>query len=83
VIRFAHEQSLPLAQFAIQLVIAKISNTFIDFIRSPRLFRFRPERIALRTCRATQVWDAVVTADGQRRPLARFSCTQLILWPRP
>lgn len=33
--------------------------------------------------RSTQVWDAVVTADGQKRPLARFSCTQLILWPRP
>lgn len=33
--------------------------------------------------RTTQVWEATVSADGQKRPLARFSCTQLILWPRP
>jgi len=32
--------------------------------------------------RSTQVWDATVTGDGAPRPLARFSCTQLILWPR-
>ena len=42
------------------------------------------------TCRATpvhlgrrtQVWDAVVTAAGADRVLARFRCTQLVLWPR-
>ena len=33
--------------------------------------------------RSTQVWDATVTRDGADRTLARFSCTQLILWPRP
>lgn len=32
--------------------------------------------------RSTQVWDASVTGDGADRLLARFSCTQLILWPR-
>jgi len=32
--------------------------------------------------RSTQVWDAVVKGDGLARPLARFSCTQMILWPR-
>lgn len=30
--------------------------------------------------RATQVWDATVTASG--RTLALFRCTQMILWPR-
>jgi uncharacterized protein (TIGR00369 family) len=33
--------------------------------------------------RSTQVWDATVAGDGAERPIARFSCTQLILWPRP
>jgi 1,4-dihydroxy-2-naphthoyl-CoA hydrolase len=32
--------------------------------------------------RTTQVWDAVVTADGKDKPLAQFRCTQLVLWPR-
>ena len=32
--------------------------------------------------RSTQVWDATIAGDGADRPLARFSCTQLILWPR-
>jgi len=32
--------------------------------------------------RSTQVWDATVTGDGADRPIARFGCTQLILWPR-
>ena len=32
--------------------------------------------------RSTQVWEAAVTGEGMSRPLARFSCTQLILWPR-
>ena len=30
--------------------------------------------------RTTQLWDAVVTAEG--KPLALFRCTQLILYPR-
>jgi len=32
--------------------------------------------------RSTQVWDATVMGDGVDRPIARFGCTQLILWPR-
>ena len=32
--------------------------------------------------RATQVWDALVTARGSGRRIALFRCTQLILWPR-
>src|SRR6266567_6126373 len=32
--------------------------------------------------RATQVWDALVTARASGRRIALFRCTQLILWPR-
>ena len=32
--------------------------------------------------RSTQVWDAVVRAEGKPRPLANFRCTQMILYPR-
>jgi len=32
--------------------------------------------------RATQVWDAVVTADGSAKSIAQFRCTQMILWPK-
>lgn len=31
--------------------------------------------------RTTQVWDAVVRAEGQEKPLALFRCTQMILYP--
>ena len=31
--------------------------------------------------RTTQVWDAVVTRVPDRRTIALFRCTQLILWP--
>lgn len=36
----------------------------------------------LHTGRATQVWDAVVTAETTGKTMAHFRCTQLILWPR-
>jgi len=32
--------------------------------------------------RTTQVWDAVVTAEGADKPMALFRCTQMILWPK-
>ena len=32
--------------------------------------------------RTTQVWDAVVTADGSAKSIAQFRCTQMILWPK-
>lgn len=32
--------------------------------------------------RTTQVWDAVVRAQGSEAPLALFRCTQLVLYPR-
>lgn len=32
--------------------------------------------------RSTQVWDAVVRAEGASRAIAHFRCTQMILYPR-
>jgi uncharacterized protein (TIGR00369 family) len=32
--------------------------------------------------RTTQVWDAVVTAEGTGKTVALFRCTQSVLWPR-
>ena len=33
--------------------------------------------------RTTQVWDAVVTAEGASKPIALFRCTQMVLWQNP
>jgi len=33
--------------------------------------------------RTSHVWDATVTAVGQKHPIALFRCTQLILWSPP
>jgi 1,4-dihydroxy-2-naphthoyl-CoA hydrolase len=32
--------------------------------------------------RTTQVWDAVVAAEGSGARIALFRCTQMILWPK-
>ncbi|TMH39530.1 MAG: PaaI family thioesterase [Betaproteobacteria bacterium] len=32
--------------------------------------------------RTTQVWDAAVRAEASGAEIARFRCTQLILWPK-
>ncbi len=32
--------------------------------------------------RATQVWEALVTAEAGGQKLALFRCTQMVLWPR-
>jgi len=32
--------------------------------------------------RTTQVWESSVTSDAARTTLAKFTCTQLILYPR-
>lgn len=32
--------------------------------------------------RTTQVWDAVVSAEGSEKNIALFRCTQAVLWPR-
>jgi acyl-coenzyme A thioesterase PaaI-like protein len=40
------------------------------------------EARAVHLGRSTQVWDAVVTHGEERRKLALFRCTQMILYPR-
>ena len=32
--------------------------------------------------RTTQVWDAVVSAEGSGARIALFRCTQMVLWPK-
>ncbi len=32
--------------------------------------------------RTTQVWDAIVTAEGGGARIALFRCTQMVLWPK-
>ena len=32
--------------------------------------------------RMTQVWEAIVSNEGSGKTIARFSCTQMILYPR-
>ena len=32
--------------------------------------------------RTTQVWDAVVSAEGSGTRIALFRCTQMVLWPK-
>ena len=32
--------------------------------------------------RTTQVWDATVSAEASGAQIARFRCTQMILWPK-
>jgi len=32
--------------------------------------------------RTTQVWDALVSAEGSEKKIALFRCTQAVLWPK-
>ncbi len=32
--------------------------------------------------RTTQVWDATVTSEESGKVIAKFRCTQLVIWPR-
>ena len=42
----------------------------------------RAEAVMIHGGRTTQVWDVEVTAEADGKPLARFRCTQMILYPR-
>lgn len=33
--------------------------------------------------RTTQVWESLVTNDSNGKTIAKFTCTQMILYPRP
>jgi 1,4-dihydroxy-2-naphthoyl-CoA hydrolase len=57
----------------------ELKTNFLNTARDDALYG---EARAVHLGRSTQVWDAVVTHGPQRRKLALFRCTQLVLYPR-
>ena len=57
----------------------ELKTNFLNTAREGTLYG---EARAVHLGRTTQVWDAVVTHGEQRRKLALFRCTQLVLYPR-
>jgi 1,4-dihydroxy-2-naphthoyl-CoA hydrolase len=52
-----------------------------NFVRALREGVLHCEARAVHLGRTTHVWDAIVTGDGDERPVALFRCTQLVLYP--
>ena len=57
----------------------ELKSNFLGTLREGRVTTVATNVHAGRT---TQVWDAVVTADGTGKTIALFRCTQSVLWPR-
>lgn len=57
----------------------ELKSNFLNTTREGMLYG---EARAVHLGRTTQVWDAVVTHGEERRKLALFRCTQLVLYPR-
>jgi uncharacterized protein (TIGR00369 family) len=57
----------------------ELKTNFLNTAREGRLYG---EARGVHLGRTTQVWDAVVTHGEERRKLALFRCTQLVLYPR-
>ena len=53
-----------------------------NFLNTAQEGRLHGEARAVHLGRTTQVWDALVTHGEERRKLALFRCTQLVLYPR-
>jgi 1,4-dihydroxy-2-naphthoyl-CoA hydrolase len=53
-----------------------------NFLGTAREGTVHGEARAVHLGRTTQVWDAVVTHGDERRRLALFRCTQLLIYPR-
>ena len=53
-----------------------------NFLGTAREGRLYGEARAVHTGRTTQVWDAVVTHGEERRKVALFRCTQLVLYAK-
>lgn len=58
----------------------ELKSNFLNTAREGMLYG---EARAVHLGRSTHVWDAVVTHGEERRKLALFRCTQLVLYPRP
>jgi uncharacterized protein (TIGR00369 family) len=57
----------------------ELKTNFLNTAREGSLYG---EARGVHLGRTTQVWDAVVTHGEERRKLALFRCTQLVLYPR-
>jgi 1,4-dihydroxy-2-naphthoyl-CoA hydrolase len=57
----------------------ELKTNFLNTTREGVLYG---EARAVHLGRTTQVWDAVVTYSEERRRIALFRCTQLVLYPR-
>jgi len=53
-----------------------------NFLNTAKEGTLYGEARAVHLGRTTQVWDAVVTHGEERRKLALFRCTQLVLYPK-
>ncbi len=53
-----------------------------NFLGTARDGAIRCRATAVHLGRTTQVWDAVVSAEGSEKKIALFRCTQAVLWPR-
>ena len=54
-----------------------------NFLGTAREGAIRCRATPVHLGRNTQVWDAVVKAEGSERPIALFRCTQMVLWQNP
>ena len=54
----------------------------VNYLGTAREGKLYGEARALHLGRTTQVWDAVVSHGEERRKLALFRCTQLVLYPK-
>jgi uncharacterized protein (TIGR00369 family) len=57
----------------------ELKSNFLNTAREGMLYG---EARAVHLGRSTHVWDAVVTHGEERRRLALFRCTQLVLYPK-
>jgi uncharacterized protein (TIGR00369 family) len=53
-----------------------------NFLGTAREGAIRCRATPVHLGRTTQVWDALVTAEGSEKKIALFRCTQAVLWPR-
>lgn len=53
-----------------------------NFLGTAREGAIRCRATPVHLGRTTQVWDAVVTAEGSGAKIALFRCTQMVLWPK-
>ena len=58
---------------------SELKSNFLNTAREGTLYG---EARAVHLGRSTQIWDAVVSHGEERRKLALFRCTQMVLYPK-